>query len=90
MWFRRYTHYCFVANGKREVIDENEDLEGIYKDGEFCEVVNPPIEVDYINKYYFWMMIVKARIDLEPDKYKMIDERNIAWIRDSFNSNEEY
>lgn len=90
MWFRRYAHYCYVANGKREVIDENDDLEGVYEDGEFCEVVNPPIEVDYINKYYFWMMIIKARIDLEPDKYKMIDERNTAWIRDSFNSNEDY
>lgn len=88
-WFRRFDHYCFVANGKREVIENVDDLEGIFADGEFCEVVNPPFEVDYINKLYFWMMIIRARIDLNPDKYKMIEERNAAWVRDSFTSCED-
>ena len=85
-WFRRYDKYCYLVNGKREIIENNDDLEGIFESGEFCEVVNPPVEVDYINKYYFWMMIIKSRIDLEPDKYKMIEERNTSWIRDSFSS----
>lgn len=90
MWFRRYDHYCYESKGKRVVVDNTDDLEGVYEEGEFCECCIPRDEIDYINKFYFWMMILKSRIDLEPDKLKMIDERNIAWVRDSFSSCEDY
>lgn len=86
MWFRRFDHYCYVANGSRIIEDNNDDLEGIYNTGEFCEMVNPKIEVDYVNKYYFWMMILKSRIDKVPDEVQQQQERNILWIRDSFTS----
>ena len=86
MWFRRFDHYCYVANGSRVIEDNLDDLEGVYDAGEFCEMVNPKVEVDYVNKYYFWMMILKARIDKIPDEVQQQQERNIAWIRDSFTS----
>lgn len=89
MWFRRFDHYCYVANGKRIVEENNEDLEGIYELGEFCEVCNPKIEVDYVNKYYFWMMIIKSRIDFLPDKIQQDNERIASWVRDSFTSCED-
>lgn len=90
MWFRRYDHYCYESLGKRVIIDNTDDLEGIYEAGEFCECCISRDEIDYINKFYFWMMILKSRMDLEPDKFKMIDERSVAWVRDSFSSCEDY
>lgn len=90
MWFRRFDHYCYVANGERVVIDNMEDLEGIFENSEFIEEPIAKSEVICINKYYFWMMIIKARIDAVPDKIQTENERLAAYIRDSFTSNEDY
>lgn len=90
MWFRRYDHYAYISNGVRVIDDNDDDLKGIFEQGEFCEIVNPLIEVDYINKLYFWMMIIKARVDKVPDEVMIQEARNISWIRDSFNSCEDY
>lgn len=90
MWFRRFDHYCYVANGERVVIDNMDDLEGIFDKSEFIEVANPMEEISCINRFYFWMMILKARVDSVPDKIQLQNERFTAFIRDFFTSNEVY
>lgn len=90
MWFRRFDHYCYVANGERVVIDNTDDLEGIFENSEFIEVGFPKDEVLCINRFYFWMMILKARIDSVPDKIRQQNERLASFVRDSFTSCEDY
>lgn len=89
-WFRRFDKYCYVYNGKRCVEESLDDFEGIFTDEEFVEIVNPLMEVDLINKLYFWMMVLKARVDAVPDKIQMQNERLSSWVRDSFSSCEDY
>ena len=77
-WFQRF---CYIS--KVENLQENVYEECVY--GENLKVRY----YENLNKLYFLMAYIKAKIDEVPRQLQLENERNIAWVSDAFKSYED-
>lgn len=78
-WYQRFCYYSKVINLHENIFEEYIDFDPLVKREYY----------DKLNEYYFIMQYIIAKIDEIPNKLKLDNQRNIAWVADAFKSYED-